>query len=1309
MSLRKASAQTLANKTVGAAMATTNNIRTLGGGGAGGGVSISSINITNSSYNNLTQTAANTIDSSVYITINGSGFQNGCNVFVMNGATANGANATAVSFVNSTQLNVQLPGASPGVNANVTYIIYATNPDRSGAIFATGLKYSQFPYWSSSSGFAAANTYTTFYLSASSDSTITYALAPGSNLPAGTTLAANGLITANVTTANTYTFNVIATDSEVQANNSTFTLNVTVATDPYFLNTTLLLNGETATPHWLEDQGPNDVVTTITGNTAPIGFSPYNMNWSDYFDGSSSNYISTPSISTTFAGDFTIEAWVYLASTATNRAIISMGTGTIWEFSYSQSTNKLQFIVSPSTVIAASTASMKLNTWHHCAVVRSGTSVTVYLDGTAGTPATYTTTVSNTAAWNIGALNSTTDLMNGYISNLRVTNTAVYISGFTPPTSPLSAIAGTQLLTAQTNRWSDSSSNAYTLTRNGNAVVKSFGPFTETDLTTGSAYFDGVGDYLLASNSAFTLGTADCTIEAWIYPLARSGSDFDSIIDVEDSGSNNGLGLFLNGTSGVLSINDGPAANVTQSTSTAPLSTWSHVALSRSGTLITAYLNGANVATRSTSSSVNSTTCYIGTARGTPGGARSFIGYISNVRIVKGSAVYTSAFTPPSSTLAAVTNTSYLTLQYRNSENNNRVIDSSGQNNNMIRYGDATVGTFSPFSQQGWAFSMVGTNDNVVLPSTTALNIEAVDFTIEAWVWLNAMPTGTSTTSWSADFNNWFVVYERSAGGTTGWQFRIGATLLTFGGTGDSSIAWGTHGMTTNTWYHIALSGSWNGTYNTGKMFVNGSQLSLTTQSTAMATSGNYYIGSEDTSGANFNGYISNLRVLKGQQLYTSSFTPPTAPLQATANTVLLTCNSGTLIDKSTSNNVITKSGTTSKIVAFSPFASRTQYLAANNGASIYLDGAGDYVQGNTFISTLAANTSDFTIDFWVYPIASSRQDWFDLGATSGTNRILVYYTGTAITYLAGDVQAGTARITGTIAAANIQNQWSHIAVSRVSNVSKLFLNGNQLSTSNNDNLNFTSALRPTIGKDPGGGTYVTGYIAHPRYVIGQGIYTSTFVPPTNPPAPVPGTAVLLNFTEGGIIDASSRSNFETFGNVKTTNVVSKYGSKSLAFNGSTDYITAIDNPLHQLLAQAFAIEGWVYVNAIGVAYGIISKGTATTGWSVNITATNKIQFSYTATALTGATSITTNTWYHFAVVRNGSGTGNLKIYLNGTVDATSAGAVTDNFNQTNTLYVGADRVAASILNGYLDDIRITKGIPRYTTNFAIPGVAPTY
>ena len=153
-----------------------------------------------------------------------------------------------------------------------------------------------------------------------------------------------------------------------------------------------------------------------------------------------------------------------------------------------------------------------------------------------------------------------------------------------------------------------------------------------------------------------------------------------------------------------------------------------------------------------------------------------------------------------------------------------------------------------------------------------------------------------------------------------------------------------------------------------------------------------------------------------------------------------------------------------------------------------------------------------------------------------------------------------------------------------------------------------------------------------------------------------------------------------------------------MLFNGTTDYLTTIDKPIAQLGTGNFTIEGWVYLNAIGTARGLVSKGAAATGWSVGISALNQLTFAYTASTLTASTTLVVSTWYYFAVVRSGTATGNVKIYLNGSVDATSGGAITDNFNQTSTGYVGADRVGTSLLSGYLDEVRVTRVARTITT-----------
>ena len=174
-------------------------------------------------------------------------------------------------------------------------------------------------------------------------------------------------------------------------------------------------------------------------------------------------------------------------------------------------------------------------------------------------------------------------------------------------------------------------------------------------------------------------------------------------------------------------------------------------------------------------------------------------------------------------------------------------------------------------------------------------------------------------------------------------------------------------------------------------------------------------------------------------------------------------------------------------------------------------------------------------------------------------------------------------------------------------------------------------------------------------------------------------------------------------GNAQISTAQSKFGGSSMLFDGTGDWLTAPDNAIYNFGTGDFTVECWIYLNAINRVNGIWTNGPAAAGsFGFYVTSGNKLEASYYGGAtVTGATSLAVNTWYHVAVSR--SGTTN-RVFLNGTQDATNTSS---NNNTTSKCMVGnsfTDQPDSP--NGYIDDLRITKGVARYTTTFTPPAAA---
>ena len=382
-----------------------------------------------------------------------------------------------------------------------------------------------------------------------------------------------------------------------------------------------------------------------------------------------------------------------------------------------------------------------------------------------------------------------------------------------------------------------------------------------------------------STGAVFNWSSQDFTLEAWVnYAAAQSTSSQPALIgNLDPSGSPDYWSFGLNSsmqlafyyyyvTSGM---------NVTSTTSTASLNTWTHIAATLSGTTLRLFLNGALVATHTLVGTPGINTSYnlvLGSYSGITPNAK-----IADVRMIKGFAAYTAAFTPPTTPLyIAASGTTVMMLQ--------------GMSLPVTISPSYIVGNVTYVSGGPYAaalnksvISLPGTAGSYIsIPASTGViyNWASQDFTLEAWVNYAA---AQSIYAYPALIGN---VYPGNDININQWSFGLNPSMqLAFyynsGGVVTSSVT-----ATLNTWTHIAatLSGT------TLRLFLNGALAATHTLvgTPTVFTSYNLVIGS--SVGVTPNAKVTDVRMVRGSALYTAAFSVPTAPLNlaSTGTTLML-------------------------------------------------------------------------------------------------------------------------------------------------------------------------------------------------------------------------------------------------------------------------------------------------------------------------------------------------------------------------------------------------------------------------------------
>lgn len=860
------------------------------------------------------------------------------------------------------------------------------------------------------------------------------------------------------------------------------------ASDEYITNTELLLKGEGTNGQdnntFVDSSASNHSITRY--NDATQGsFSPFSpKGWSGYFDGNG-DYLRCDTALDDFTNtsdNFTIEAWFNSeVSPSTFKAIFGVNYNQGQENNLVvgvrnvSGTPKISFhkhLTTGSTTTDENYGSFTLNTWNHIAATYDGSSIKLYLNGTQihSVSGAFTRTLSTCSFCIGGELDSASAIpgnyFDGYISNVRVVKDVLYTTTFIPPTGPLTAVTNTKFLSLQDNRFIDNSASNHSITVNGGAAIKPTSPFSGDELSSsaGSVYFDGSGDYLAAdpTGALFDFPTGGFNTTSLTGFTHGNGSNSSSSNAGPVSGyyrlcSNNSYsgGYVVDNTARqydrdfsltckmapqgnyfpdgfCMCLNDNTSTRGTRGAMVPPTGGGRKIGFSLINwfgpqppyqTLWFTEVTSGTETTLATADSGQGSYAGAGTAGFFGGTQYWWWDYEHSTGTHK--VYHSTSSTKPSTPRVTATYTMPSTPLH-------------------AYIGGGTGGASTEWRLLEWGAKA---------PTTTAQDFafSSGDFTYEAWIY----PTSFSGGSKRIFYPDANADALTMGGDTTSY----GAGTLSYW-SGTNTLTSATGAVKVNQWTHVAVT-------RVGgfvRIFVNGVQSSGATIWQANNTADTIMrIGGNPSDSTYFTGYISDARVVKGTALYTSNFTPPTAPLQTTTNTkLLLHGDNGGVKDSLGKANCETNGN-----IAIDTSVKKFGVGSFEGGNS-----NGDYL---LFPDDPKWDLSGgiFTVEGWVYPKSNS------------SNIGIVLYSGTqcgwsasnAMSYnffiesngtLKFNAHTGSSTYSGLSSSSNdiTYNAWNYVAVVGNGSNYSLFINGSRVDTDTTTKPNPPSGM---VGLSVGG------------------------------------------------------------------------------------------------------------------------------------------------------------------------------------------------------------------------------------------------
>lgn len=615
--------------------------------------------------------------------------------------------------------------------------------------------------------------------------------------------------------------------------------------------------------------------------------------------------------------------------------------------------------------------------------------------------------------------------------------------------------------------------------------------------------------------------------------------------------------------------------------------------------------------------------------------------------------------------------------------------------------GNVIQGSFSPYGNN-WSVYFDGQSSLDVGSNVYITNLGSGDLTVEFFI---------NTTDTSCNLLN-----PNTNSGSGYWGLMIQNGDLRWNNAYNSTNLWVVDGapILDGEWHHVAI------VRNSGTFAVYYDGVAQSLQSGSFSDTTNY-------SGANklrigngnlnhFTGYLSNVKLITANAIYTSDFTPPTSPLENTPSggyVKCLVCRDNRFIDSGNYDHDVTLSQNNPKVTPFGPFKYDDARDITVDGGSAYFDGS-SYLHAPTNHGIRPEN-GGYTIEGWFYATKNTTQILFDARKNSNTNATPVLWitNGDDLNFWHGY---------GTSTASNCfnLNEWVHVVANRDGSTTELFCNGVRVKDFNNTGTIYSFEQHFGARWD-NGALLDEGYLADWRIEEKVKLYTgSTITVPTAPVGVRTTTDSYMSFQEAGIYDRTGLNNVDTFGTAQIDTSVVKYGTGSIEFDGNSDYLLGSENPADVLAVKdAFTAECWFYQTATaGTGSGIhalISHWNNNTGnkaFVMGMSGTSMVLYvsnDGSTNNISGATggTVSNNTWNHAALTWDGT---NYRVFLNGTAVITQANSSAP-YASNEVIQIGASKSGGSgsismYYQGYMDDIRITNGIARYTSSFTPPTAA---